>query len=155
MNEDKFDRFLDCFDHAFQEMIREMSDFQVTGCGEIEMPRERKFSVIVGIVAAKRGRLLFEADQDLVGRITEGMNGEPLGNVMYTYYYLTEFANIFCGKAISQLNNLYKDSELRLTPPALFVGSNMRIITPGIHSEAKYYTSEFGQAILNIGMEGV
>ena len=155
MGEDKFKKIMDCFDHTFQEVIQEMSDFSVTGCSEIKISQERKFAVIVGIVAGKRGRILFEADQELVHRITEGMNGEPLGNVMHTYYFLTEFTNIFCGNAVSQLNNLYKDSELRLTPPALFVGSSMRVITPSIHSEALYYTSESGQAILNIGMEGV
>jgi CheY-specific phosphatase CheX len=155
MNEDKFHNFLDCFDNSFREIAWEMSELRVSKCNEIKIASDRKFSVIVGIVPANRGRILFEAEQKLVDRITEGMNGEPLGNIMYTYFYLTEFANIFCGKALSKMNDLYRDSEWRLTPPALFVGSSMRIITPSIHSQAVYYSSEAGGALLDIGMEGV
>jgi len=154
MNEDKFSKFLNCFDISFQEVIQEMSGFQVSRCNEVKIPSEKKFSVVIGIVLANKGRILFEAEQNLVERITEGMNGEPLDNEMDTYFYLAEFTNTFCGNALAQINNKYKDNELRLTPPALFVGTNMRIITPNIQSDSICYTSEFGQAVLNIGFEG-
>ncbi len=154
MNEDIFHKYLEHFDGSFRQMISEMADFQISRCDETSLDPERKIAVIVGITLSNRGRILFEAEQGLVNRITEGMNGEPLEDPMQTYYFLTEFANIFCGKAVSRINNLYK-TELRLTPPALFAGSGMRIITPGIRSEAVFYTSESGRGLLNVGIEGV
>lgn len=155
MNEDKFRKYLDCFDASLQEIIQEMSGFQITKRAPAGFSAERRFSVIIGIVPTDKGRILFEAEQNLVTGITEGMNGGPLDSIMDTYLYLAEFANTFCGNALSQINNIYKGNELRLTPPALFAGSNMRIITPSVWSDSVFYTSEFGQAVLNVGFEGV
>lgn len=154
MDKDKFYSFLNCFDASFQKVIQEMSGFQVSKCGHAKIPAGNKFSVIIGIIQSNRGRILFESEQGLVDRITEGMNGEPVANITDKYLYLAEFANIFCGNAVSQINNRYKENELRLTPPALFAGTNMRIITPNIQSDSVFYTSDFGQAVLNIGFEG-
>lgn len=155
MSEDKFAQFLDFVDSSFQEVIREMAGFQVSKCNELKTPLEKKFSVVIGIVLGNRGAILFEAEQSVIDKITEGMNGEPLTDMMDTYLYLAEFTNTFCGNAVSQINNSCKNNELRLTPPAIFVGTDMRIITPSIESSSIYYTCEFGQVILNIGFEGV
>lgn len=155
MQSDKFLMFVDCFNKAFIEVTREMAELEFTKCDEAHITEERRFAVIIGTVGRYRGRIVFQAGADVVRSITGGMNGEPLGSMMDTYFYLAEYANTFCGNAVTHINNACKDSELRLTPPAILSGTGMKIATPSIKSGQVFFSCRTGHAVLDIGFEGV
>lgn len=155
MGDNKLSTFQDCFDISFKDVARQMAGFEFTSCNRIEISEEKRFSVIIGTVGKYKGRILFQTGAAVVKDITEGMNGEPLDDTADTYLYIAEFANTFCGNAITKINNIYKDSELRLTPPAILSGASMKITTPSIESSQIYLQCAAGPVILNIGFEGV
>lgn len=114
---------------------------------------ERKIAVVVGVVGRNRGRILLEVREKTALAITEGMNEGPLDEEMELYWFLAEFANMFSGKAITSINNQFKGSDLRLTPPAIFAGEDLELTTPNVQSQSTVYVGD-GLARVNIGFEG-
>jgi CheY-specific phosphatase CheX len=154
MEDDKFMQFINCISDAFKNVSAEVSGLNFKEVGREVMSGQKKFSVVIGIVGKNKGRILFEGDNEAIKMITENMNEGPFGNIMDMYFCLTEFTNMFCGNAITILNNKYRGSDLRLTPPAIFAGTEMEISTPSIKSSSSFYKCEHGLAVLDIGFEG-
>jgi CheY-specific phosphatase CheX len=154
MEEDKFIQFINCISDAFKNVALEVSGLNFKEIGREVITEQKKFSVIIGIVGRNKGRILFEGDSAAIKMITENMNEGPFGNIMDMYFYLAEFTNMFCGNAITSINNKYRGSDLRLTPPAIFAGTDMEIFTPSIKSSSMFYRCDHGLAILEIGFEG-
>jgi two-component system, response regulator PdtaR len=150
VNTNEFTKF---FGDALQSITQQMSGVDLKNLQETPIKDQKIFAVIVGIVGAHKGRTLIRMGADLVNKITEEMNCGPLSSLCETTLYIGEFSNILCGKAISDINNIYKNFDLRLTPPAIFSGSNMRIITPALQSSLLYYSSDFGMVSMDVGFE--
>lgn len=155
MEKSKFDDLKACIETAFQEVSDILLGYSAVKCSEAKDMEEKTFCVIIGTVGRNKGRILLEAGAGTVKMITENMNGEPSGNIMDMYMCLSEFANMVCGNAVTLINNKYKGSELRLTPPAVFSGSGMEITTPNIQSSCSHYLCEYGPILLDIGFEGM
>ena len=154
MEDDKFIQFINCISDAFKNVVLEVSGLKFKETGREVISDQKKFSVIIGIVGKNKGRILFEGDNTTIKMITENMNEGPFGNMMDMYFCLAEFTNMFCGNAVTVLNNQYRGSDLRLTPPAIFAGTDMEISTPSIKSSSSFYTCDHGLVILDIGFEG-
>ncbi len=161
MDELKFSDFMNCFDETFRLIAEEMAglNFNMAGLNfnnssTDQIPDEKKYVIIIGITGYSKGRVIFEIGQTIAKKITEGMNGEPLNNTIDTYLYLAEFTNTFCGGAITLINNKYKFTNLlRLTPPAVFFGTKMRITTPNVQEGNVFFTNPDGYVRINIGFE--
>jgi CheY-specific phosphatase CheX len=93
--------------------------------------------------------------EDLVKKLYEAANGEPVGDEMDLCFYLAEFTNMITGSGITVLNNKYKGSNLRLTPPAIFADENLDIATPQVQSSFRSYKTNYGPIFIEIGFEGV
>ena len=70
------------------------------------------------------------------------------------YFYLAEFANMFCGRSTTYINNALKERGIWLAPPAIFSAKNLEINTPSIQSEKICYTGKQGCFLIDIGFEG-
>ena len=83
-------------------------------------------ALIVGITGQVTGRVVIDMPQDLGLQIASIMNEEKLENFDdLTNATLTELANMIVGNAVTNLHRLgYK---FDLTPPALFMGDNLRL----------------------------
>ena len=83
-------------------------------------------ALIVGITGQVTGRVVIDMPQDLGLQIASIMNEEKLENFDdLTNATLTELANMIVGNAVTNLHKLgYK---FDLTPPALFMGDNLRL----------------------------
>jgi len=141
------------FGNALKNIAYEMAGVELIDTVPGDIAAERKFSVIVGIVGAHKGRVLLCMGDNFVQKITEEMNCGKLDSLTDTTLYIGEFSNILIGKAISQINNACKTFDLRLTPPAIFSGKRMRIITPELQSSILSFTSQFGPASMDVGFE--
>jgi CheY-specific phosphatase CheX len=155
MEDDKFIQFINCISDAFKSVTAEVSGLNFKEIGKEVISEQKKFSVIIGIVGKNKGRILFEGDNTAIKMITENMNEGPFSNIMDMYFCLAEFTNMFCGNAITSINNQNRGRDLRLTPPAIFAGTDMEISTPSIKSTTLFYKCDNGLAILDIGFEGV
>ena len=80
----------------------------------------------MGITGQVTGRVVIDMPQDLGLQIASIMNEEKLKNFDdLTNATLTELANMIVGNAVTNLHRLgYK---FDLTPPALFMGDNLRL----------------------------
>lgn len=155
MENDKFEVFLSSIESAFNKVVKEMLDFdfqQMDGKADLD---KNTVSVIIGMTGKNKGRILFEIGEKTAEAIAISINGEPLEDAREIYLYLAEFTNIFCGNAVTLINNRYKGTELRLTPPAVFAGEDVEITTPNIKSVSLFCTSQYGPALLDVGFEGV
>jgi len=145
--------FTTFFGDALKCITQQMAGVDLEDVQETVLVDQKIFAVIVGIVGAYKGRMLIRMCAGLVTKITETMNCGPLPNLTETTLYIGEFSNILSGKAVSDINTVYKDFDLRLTPPAIFSGTNMRIITPALQATQLYYNSVFGKVSMDVGFE--
>lgn len=150
----KFEKFKECFQEAFTDVLLSMTDIEAISMEEECNLDGSTISVIIGTVGNNKGRILFQLNKNTASAISDNMNGEPLDDEEEKNIYLGEFVNTFCGSAITKINNSYVESKLRLTPPAIFAGSMMQIVTPNVQSKNIQFKTSVGQMIINIGFEG-
>ncbi len=62
-----------------------------------------------------------------------------------------EAANIIIGRGISNINNVFKDREVRITPPGTISGTNIRIASPKLTTFRIEAVTPAGNIYMNIG----
>ena len=77
--------------------------------------------------------------------------GDPLENEEDLHMYLAEFANMFCGRAATHINNAFGKRELWISPPAIFSARDLEIVTPNVSSMKAYYECGLGKFIVDMG----
>ncbi|MEJ6949849.1 chemotaxis protein CheX [Natronospora cellulosivora (SeqCode)] len=145
------------FKQALQEISSELLEKELIKFSKENnvLNNEKKVIVIIGMTGSYKGRLLLETTELTAKFITETMNFGPLAEKSELYLFMGEFVNMLSGRAITYLNNLNRDSLVRLTPPAVFTGINLQIATPNIMAKDIYYKDNEINLKLNIGFEGV
>lgn len=154
MDTEKFNIFKEYVKTAFVQVSSELLDCECTLCNSAMPADDNKVVVIIGITGKNKGRILLESDLKTAKNITEIMNFGPMENKIDLYLYIAEYANIFSGRATTYINDHFKESEVRLTPPAVFSGKSLDITTPNVQSECVFYMGEFGGVKIDIGFEG-
>ena len=158
MEKKAFGFLIDCAAAAFLRIGQEMTEVEFRETDVAQDMGAATITVIIGVAGSSersKGRIMFATDAELAKIMADRINGEPCADTLEFYLCLSEFANIFCGAAVSKFNDAYRGAELRLTPPAVFGGAEMEITTPNVYAMSVRYTSEFGPAMLDVGLEGV
>ena len=62
-----------------------------------------------------------------------------------------EAANIIVGRGVSNINDVFKDREMRITPPGTIVGSNIRIASPKLTTFRIVAKTRIGDIEMNVG----
>ena len=62
-----------------------------------------------------------------------------------------EAANIIVGRGVSNINDVFKDKEMRITPPGTIVGSNIRIASPKLTTFRIVAKTRIGEIEMNVG----
>jgi Predicted inhibitor of MCP methylation, homolog of CheC len=155
MDKSLYDDFSASFGNSFIYVFNAVLGLDLVKSEIVNEIGVKKFCAVIGMVGGNKGRVRLEAGYDTVKKIAENMTGETINNIMETYMCLSEFTNMVCGNAITAINNKYRGKEMRLTPPAIFSGDNIRIVTPSIYSTINSFDSEYGKLLLDIGFEGV
>src|SRR5665647_297007 len=114
MENQRFSEFTAFFNDALRDISKDMAGVELQAAEFTDIAVVKKYSVIIGFVGEHKGRALINFGSDLVTKITEDMNYGPLDSTTDICLYIGEFANILCGKAITNINNKYKTCELRL-----------------------------------------
>ena len=62
-----------------------------------------------------------------------------------------ESGNIIAGHGISRINDVIKDREMRLTPPGIISGTNIKLSNPDLISFNIKAKTDLGDIFMNVG----
>ncbi len=150
--ENVIDILFDFSKKSFCEIIKEVTEEDIQECEPENFVKDRMLSIIIGIAGETTGRMLLSTTVEDGTKIAEYMNfGEPLENKEDLFLYLAEFANMFCGRTATYINNKFGKREVWITPPSVFSAYEMDIITPNITSKKAYFCTSFGKFLVDVG----
>lgn len=156
MDRNVWDVLTDYLEGAFCAVAAETMSADFLRCDMPQGGHERRFAVIIGFVGAFKGRVMVTADAPTTAAVTESMNfGDAVESLEEQCLYLAEFTNMFAGKIVTLLNNTFRGSDLRLTPPAMFSAVNLDVQTPTMRAAAYHFCASSGCITVDIGIEGV
>jgi len=152
--ENKFDILFGLAKQSFEEVMSEVTGESIQSDDEFNIaPADRlSLSIIIGISGNTNGRILLNTAVEYGKNIAVAMNfGDPLDNEDDLHMYLAEFANMFCGRAATHINNKFGKREIWISPPAIFSAKDLDIITPNVSSMKAYYECPLGKFIVDMG----
>jgi two-component system chemotaxis response regulator CheY len=150
--------YISHFRSALENTLRELAGLECS----CEAPQVQEgilvsggVAVILGVTGKKAGRVILDTSREAARGLSEAMNGEKYDlEDSFVLYSLSEVLNILSGKAITAINNRFRELNLRLGPPSIFVGSPLHINSPKIRAEVIRVTTAAGDIYLNVGFEG-
>ena len=150
----KFEVLFNLAKKSFEEIMVEVTGESIEDKGEFAInPADRlSLSIIIGLSGNTNGRILLNTSVEYGKNIAVAMNfGDPLDNEDDLHIYLAEFANMFCGRAATHINNEFGKREIWISPPAIFSAKDLDIITPNVSSIKAYYECGLGKFIVDMG----
>lgn len=150
----KFDILFELAKKSFEEIMMEVAGESIEADGEFAIqPEDRlSLSIIIGLSGNTNGRILLNTSVEYGKNIAIAMNfGDPLENEEDLHVYLAEFANMFCGRAATHINNKFGKREIWISPPAIFSAKDLDIVTPNVSSMKAYYEFSMGKFIVDMG----
>lgn len=152
--EDKFQILFSLAKQSFEEVVSEITGEAMVADAEFAIsPEDRlSLSIIIGLSGNTNGRILLNTSVEYGKNIATAMNfGDELDNEEDLFVYLAEFANMFCGRAATHINNKFGKREIWISPPAIFSAKDLDVITPNVSSMKAYYESPLGKFIVDMG----
>lgn len=152
--ENKCDVLFGLAKQSFEEIMLEVTGeaIQADGVFSIEPEDRLSLSIIIGLSGNTNGRILLNTSVEYGKNIAVAMNfGDPLDNEDDLHVYLAEFANMFCGRAATHINNAFGKREIWISPPAIFSAKDLEIVTPNVSSTKAYYECGLGKFIVDMG----
>lgn len=150
----KCEILLDLAKKSFEEIMLEVTGESISANGEFSIsPADRlSLSIIIGLSGNTNGRILLNTSVEYGRNIAVAMNfGDPLESEDDLHVYLAEFANMFCGRAATHINNAFGKREIWISPPAIFSAKDLDVVTPNVSSTKAYYECGLGKFIVDMG----
>lgn len=152
--DNKCDTLFNLAKKSFEEIMAEVTGEEIISLEEFKIePEDRlSLSIIIGLSGNTNGRILLNTSVEFGKNIAIAMNfGDPLDNEDDLHVYLAEFANMFCGRAATHINNAFGKREIWISPPAIFSAKDLDIVTPNVSSLKAYYECSLGRYIVDMG----
>lgn len=111
------------------------------------------FAVVIGITGKRPGRIILDTSQATACKLSEAINGEECDEE-FVLDTMAELTNIVSGNGITTVNNANPGMGLMLTPPSLFLGNELMIVSPKLNAEVVTIATPVGEVFLSIGFEG-
>ena len=150
----KFEVLFGLAKKSFEEIMFEVTGEAIAADEEFAIePKDRlSLSIIIGLSGNTNGRILLNTSVEYGKNIAVAMNfGDPLDNEDDLHMYLAEFANMFCGRAATHINNEFGKREIWISPPAIFSAKDLDIVTPNVSSTKAFYDCGLGRFIVDMG----
>ncbi len=108
-------------------------------------------AVIIGLTGTPSGRAIFYMSKDTMKVFAEKMLG--VGDVSddEANDAVEEAANIVMGRGVSDVNNAFKDKEMRITPPGTICGNGIKVASPKLLTFKLTAKTDFGDICVNVG----
>ncbi len=137
---------------AFEEVIKEITDIEISQADSFIMSSPSVLSVVVG-TSGVNGRILLTTTYDYAKNVACYMNfGDPIEDQDEVFMYFAEFANMYCGRATTYMNDKFGARALWISPPAIFAAEDLKIISPNLVTQKAYYKTDFGDFIVDVGV---
>ena len=108
-------------------------------------------AVIIGLTGYPVGRAVLHMSNDTMKKFAEIMLGAEEVADDEIHEAVEEAANIVIGRGVSNINDVFKDKEMRITPPGTIFGSGIKISSPKLTTFRLTASTEVGDIILNVG----
>jgi len=124
-----------------QESVPEMDEFWYSG-----------IVGVLGTIGDLKGRVIIGVDFDVCGHLVKAIYDQDLAtnNDMLDVSY--EIFNMIVGNTLVECKNVYS-IVLRPTPPSIFLGENMLIVSPKIQRKKIEYVFDCGKMFIEVGFE--
>ena len=145
------------FVRAFQQGI-----FSMTGVhSEVELEEDNRaflevsgIAVIVGLTGVPNGRAIVYMDVDTMRKFSMIMLDKESAAELTeeeASESVEEAVNIIVGRGVSNINDVFKDKEMRITPPGTIVGSKIRIASPKLTTFRICAKTRVGEINMSVG----
>lgn len=114
-------------------------------------------AIIIGFTGKPIGRSIIHTDFDTMNNFARAILGREIDEQITeeeANECMEETANIIAGRSASMINDIFKDRELRITPPGIIVGKNLSIVNPKLTTFNVLASTKLGDLKMNIGFAG-
>ena len=136
--------------------------FSMTGVhSEVELQEEERsfldisgIAVIVGLTGIPNGRaIVYMDDKTMKDFATVMLDAEESDEITEdeASESVEEAVNIIVGRGVSNINDVFKDKEMRITPPGTIVGNKIRIASPKLTTFRICAKTRLGDINMSVG----
>lgn len=108
-------------------------------------------AVIIGLTGSPSGRAITYMSRDVMKKFSARMLSSENVSEDELQDSVEEAANIIIGHGVSNVNDVFKDKELRITPPGTICGAGIRVASPKLTTFKLTATTDFGDICVNVG----
>ena len=111
-------------------------------------------AAVIGIVGEPKGRVALYMDSETMYSLSRAMLGmDPQDDLSAdeAEAAIEEAGNIITGRAVSRVNDVFKDKEMRITPPGTVIGSDIILSNPELISFNVVAKTSYGNVYMNVG----
>lgn len=151
------DSYAKAFERAFQQGILSIIGLNCTTAMEVD---DHKYldvtgtAVIIGLTGHPSGRAIMYMTSETSKAFSALMLGEENPDTLTddeAGESIEEASNIIVGRGVSNINDMFKDKEMRITPPGTICGSRIRIASPKLTTFKITADTRIGQICMNVG----
>lgn len=108
-------------------------------------------AVIIGLTGHPSGRAITYLNKDSMRKFSAKMLGTEDLTEDEMQDAVEEAANIIIGRSVSNVNDTFKEKELRITPPGTICGAGIRVANPKLTTFKITAATDFGDICVNVG----
>ena len=148
------DSYVSTYAKVLQEGLQQIAGLE----SEIQVQEENSgplsvsgVAVIIGIVGEPRGRVAFYMDENTMRGFAKAVLQQDEVTDFEAQAAVEESGNIIAGHGISRINDVIKDREMRLTPPGIISGTDIKLSNPELVAFNIKAKTSIGDIFMNIG----
>lgn len=148
------DSYVSTYAKVLQEGLQQIAGLE----SEIQVQEENSgplsvsgVAVIIGIVGEPRGRVVFYMDENTMRGFAKAVLQQDEVTDFEAQAAVEESGNIIAGHGISRINDVIKDREMRLTPPGIISGTDIKLSNPELIAFNIKAKTSIGDIFMNIG----
>ena len=148
------DSYVSTYAKVLQEGLQQIAGLE----SEIQVQEESNsplsvsgVAVIIGIVGEPRGRVAFYMDEDTMRGFGRAVLQQDKVSDFEAQAAVEESGNIIAGHGISRINDVIKDREMRLTPPGIISGMDIKLSNPELVAFNIKAKTSIGDIFMNVG----
>ncbi|WKY46344.1 response regulator [Eubacteriaceae bacterium ES3] len=146
---------------AFSESIFSFLKHQIGGeisinTNQVDDSKMRKsmgVSVSVGIIGCHDGRFIIDMSETTAVSMTKQIMEAEETSIDDAIQFLSELANIISGNSCSLLNGLNRSLGLRVSPPTIIRGKDVRFAIGDMMNSSFQVGTDLGELFINIGFQ--
>ena len=108
-------------------------------------------AVIIGLTGTPSGRAIGYMSMDTMKTFSRTMLGTDDITEDEANDAVEEATNIIVGRGVSNINDVFKDKEMRITPPGTICGNGIKIASPKLTTFKITAATDFGDICVNVG----